>query len=125
LNVEKLGVGTYDEAIHYLGFDWQVDDQPYATEEWILGRICYPERYSKLPGRIRTYQRFCAICFQSADGARFYHDVLGRHDPYFRKQFYGKEHLRDPLISYIDKEKTSFSFKIPLTTLLNKGWKAF
>lgn len=125
LNPLKMGYNFPEEEIHYLGFDWNQDGEPYATEEWIIGRICYPERYVKIPGRIRTYQRFCSICFQSADGRLFYDKILGKYDPYFRKQFFGKEDIRNPLITYYDKEGTMFEFSIPLSDLLDKGWRCF
>lgn len=121
MNEEKVYVSYDNDSISYLGFKWNSNGEPETDYNWILGRTIYPERFLDIDGRIRTYQRICSIVFQCKDGLEIMKETILKYDNYFKKCY---NEGFDPIINYVDKIGISYNFKVPLSNLIEYGWRA-
>jgi hypothetical protein len=122
LNATKSFIAEPFQDVGYLGFLWDKNNEPYNDELWYIARICFPERFMYLPGSERIIQRAASILYQVKDGHHIFENVFVSRIPEFNALL---KRGVDPLIQYLDRLGSTYSFKIPYSELKRKGWRMF
>jgi len=58
VRLDKSRISKYYEEIEFLGYIWDFSNEPDQTDDWIISRIVYPEKFIKFPGPLRLIYRY-------------------------------------------------------------------
>lgn len=126
LNERKTKIYSLDDqTLNFLGFQWILVNGlyvPEASDGWIIGHCCYPERFIDVPGELRTVARMCSIIFQIHRGKRIM-DKIWRYDKGLRRLF-EKEGIRVNIPVIID-DGTLTGESRTIQQYFNSGWTLF
>jgi hypothetical protein len=122
LNETKTEVVDALSDILYLGFYWNIRNEPSNPDLWWIAKVCFPERFVKTSGWGRILSRICSIVFQLHNGFDIFKEILvGKLRRYV-------SHLGHPdniKIQYYDASGFEQYDTLPLSVLLTEGWRAF
>jgi hypothetical protein len=121
LNLSATSVVSHEEEIDYLGFLWNIENEPNQTDDWIIARTTFPERYVELAGPDRSITRYLSLIFQIR---RYYNlfKLFYHFDKYMKNKF---DPGGDNTLYIIDSRGKVHKNKIPINTYLEYGWRLF
>lgn len=61
LKILDQSISYWYEDIEFLGYFWNIDNEPDQSDEWILAKLCYPERFAKVYGDDRITIRIFSV----------------------------------------------------------------
>lgn len=122
LSAKKTDVVDPTGDILYLGFYWDIYNEPHQKDLWWIAKICFPERYVDDVGYGRILTRVASIVFQLRDG----HQIFKKLCINQLSQVYERlDKYKDFVVKFYDRSSNIILTKIPLSELLNKGWRIF
>lgn len=119
LRLDISKVVYWFEDIEFLGFFWNVNNSPDQTDEWIIAKILYPEKYMRFEGPLRIIFRIISIIINlKRFNSLFYAFYL--HDKELRKRYDNNQLSKVILISEANE---ILKIKIPINEMLKLGWR--
>jgi len=121
LNLTETSISTCFDNIDFLGFFWNINNEPDQTDNWIIAKTVFPERYVKLAGPDRVISRYISLIFQLS---RYYtlFKLFFNYDRYAKRKF---QFGGDATMYIIDSKGKVHINKIPINKYLSLGWKLF
>lgn len=119
LRLDKSNVVNCFDDIEFLGYNWDQYNQPDQSNEWVISKILYPERYMQFDGPLRIIYRILSIIIN-----------LKRFRELYYKIYQIDNQLQNFVDNYVDFKFTLISesnqilnVKIPINEFLSKGWR--
>jgi hypothetical protein len=119
LRLDTLGVVNWYNDIEFLGFYWNTSGLPDQTDEWIISRILYPEKYIRFDGPKRITYRILSIIL-NLKRYRVLFSEFKRYDDELRYL-----HLQGskPSFQLISFNNEILNVRIPLKDFWLFGWR--
>jgi len=128
VNVDKTSVVSSSDNIVFIGYVWDKLCRPTQTLDWFVSHLCIPSKFyrnSPIPvDKLQTY-RALSLCAGVFRGMDFFEYLIGDQDYVWvdlKNKYESGEHVE---IRYIGGKQRELFLTIPLSSILNIGWKAF
>jgi hypothetical protein len=119
LRLDTSGLVNWYEDIEFLGFYWNYNNLPDQTDEWIISRILYPEKYIKFEGTNRIIYRTLSIILNLKRYRELY-QKFKLYDKYLRILEYTSKR---PTFQLIGMDNSILKITIPLMDFWRFGWR--
>jgi hypothetical protein len=119
LRLNTVGLVEWYQNIEFLGYYWNKYNLPDQTDEWIISRIMYPEKYIKFDGPLRITYRILSIIL-NLDRYRILYNKFYECDKYLRLLSYDSD---EPSFTLISPSNDILNIKIPLKRFWKYGWR--
>jgi hypothetical protein len=119
LRLDTVGVVNWYNDIEFLGFYWNKSGLPDQTDEWIISRILYPEKFIRFDGPKRITYRILSIIL-NLKRYRILYSNFKKYDSELRYL-----HLQGgkPSFQLIGLNNEMLNVKIPLKNFWLYGWR--
>jgi len=111
------------ESVEIMGFDWDIQYRPNRPKSWVIQKICYPEKFRNEKFDDRYVTRSASIMFQIHNGLMFFERLVVKKMGYLQK--YIKERINPDIRIYRAREAPLEHLTLPLSELIQKGWRMF
>lgn len=118
---DSCKMSNFNDEIEFLGFFWNLNNEPDQTDLWIISKILFPSKFIKFPGADRIISRYLTLLFQLS---RF----LSLYNRFLAFDYYLKEKVNKyscPTFIIIDNRGDTHINAFPINTYLTYGWKLF
>lgn len=106
------------EDIDFLGYKWDINCEPYQSDEWCYIRVVYPEKFIELFGAERCIYRYLSIIFNLRDSVSMFKKFF-KYDRLLRDKCMRERNPTFQLINWNgDLQKAVY----PLEKFLRYGW---
>lgn len=119
LRLDATRVVMPHEDIEFLGYFWDYNNEPYQTDDWIVTRVLFPERFVKFTGPKRIIYRYLSIFIQLRNFRNLF-AIFIKVDYELRKMYNEKI---DPKFNVVDNHGNVLEVKIPISLYLKDGWR--
>jgi hypothetical protein len=120
---KSVFVNPLADDIPLMGMNWDLSSRPNKDLDWVVAKLCFPERFRYEKFNERYAIRAASILFQIVDGPKYFNELVIRKVPSIKKAL---KQGRDPeLIYYYAREGPPRHTKLPLSRLMNEGWTMF
>jgi hypothetical protein len=119
LRLDTVGLVEWYNDIELLGYYWNQYNLTDQTDEWIISRIMYPEKYVKFEGPLRIVYRSLSIILNLKRYRELYLRFFD-NDKYLRKLVYLSD---EPEIILVSMSNEFLKIKIPLKRYWMLGWR--
>lgn len=118
IRLDRSQLVNFTQDIEFLGYFWNYYNEPSQTNEWIVSRIIYPEKFSRFKGKFRLLYRILSIIINLTN-YRYLYQRLYEVDEYMRDFItIGSESF-----TLFDSNNNPQNIKIPLKSFWDKGWR--
>lgn len=121
IKVSKGLIVKPTEGIEFLGFIWDVNNEPNQSNEWIYSRIVYPEKSVEISGPDRIICRYLSLLFQLSRYLDLFKKFV-EYDDFLRRSL---QISSNPKFYILDNTGNISTMMFPIVKLLHLGWKMF
>jgi hypothetical protein len=107
------------EDVEFLGFHWDYNNYPDQTDNWIISKIAYPEKFIKFDGPLRIIYRTLSIIINLKRYSELFYKIL-EYDPYLHTLLMSGPNCAFQLIS---ERNEVLNVKLPISEFLRLGWR--
>jgi hypothetical protein len=128
VNTDKTKITKWDEPFDLFGLTWNTEDAPVRGLHWYVSHLCVPKKfYRDLPMPVAEFQTYRAISIVAGlfDGFKTLCKLMNGQDYVLNNLLSQYNKGEDPIICYISGDEKKNYQKIPLSNVIEIGWKAF
>lgn len=119
LRLDTAGVVNWYNDIEFLGFFWNTNGLPDQTDEWIISRILYPEKFIRFDGPKRITYRILSIILN----LKRYRVLFSEFKKYDDELRYLHLQGSKPSFQLISFANEILNVRIPLKEFWLFGWR--
>lgn len=117
IRLDRSELVTPYQNIEFLGYFWNEYNEPDQTDEWIVSRIMYPEKFIKFDGDFRLLYRILSIII-NLKRFRVLYNRLYQFDDYLKYLLNVSEYF-----TLFDSNNNALKVRVPLKAFLTSGWR--
>uniref|UniRef100_A0A061R9I1 Rna-dependent rna polymerase-like protein n=1 Tax=Tetraselmis sp. GSL018 TaxID=582737 RepID=A0A061R9I1_9CHLO len=114
-------VVSYVGEIIFLGFYWDMMNAPNQTDDWLISRILYPEKFVELAGPDRIIARYLTLIFQIVRWRSLF-KLFYEYDPHFARKMRINDYLD---LRILDRNGNISKNRFPIEYFYEVGWRGF
>nr|QOW97233.1 RNA-dependent RNA polymerase [Partiti-like adriusvirus] len=123
LHPDKCKVCSFMDDLPVMGMDWDIQGRPNRPRDWVVSKLAYPERYRRQKFDERFVIRSASILFQIHRGLEYFEKLVVPRVGWLAHAVINK---RDPTLTYYHSRDGPINeTRLPLSALVNKGWRLF
>jgi hypothetical protein len=105
--------------VEFLGFIWDMNNQPDQTDVWVIAKLLYPERFLKIFGPHRIIYRMLSIIINLKRFTTLFYEFKKYDHELFSLLITNK--LKR--FNLINRENAHTNIRIPMNDFLRYGWQ--
>jgi hypothetical protein len=123
-----LYYNTVKNKFQFLGYIWDDECRPSQSKEWFVVHFVYPQRFFRnldIPVSLMQVYRAISIAAPLYNGMNIFHKYLGRYDSIYREMLKLTKKGNNVCIRYYGEDQRLNTMTIPLTKILEYGWRYY
>lgn len=119
LRLDKSRVVKPFDDIEFLGYFWNYYNEPDQTNDWIVARILFPEKFVRFTGPLRIIYKYLSVMIN----IKRFRILFNRFLNYDIELLNLYRFNTDPTFKLVDAQGNITNVKIPLSMYLKLGWR--